>query len=218
MIFADRNQAGMLLGERLLEISLHEPILLALPRGGVPVAIEAGKILGAPVDVLIVRKLGVPWHEELGMGAVTENGFTWIERRVVDYAGVLEDSLNRVIEREKIEVERRVKLYRGARALPNLKNRSVVLIDDGIAMGVTARAACTFARSVGASQVVLAVPVCSAQSALSLREEVDELVCLHEPDLFQSVGEFYEDFRQLSDQEVLSLLAQERKRRSDEAA
>lgn len=218
MIFTDRKYAGALLGERLLEIPMKEPLLLALPRGGVPVATEVAKALGAPLEVLIVRKLGVPWHEELGMGAVTENGFTWIEHRVVDYAGVLEDSLAKVIEREKLEVARRVELYRSGRALPSLKNRTVVLIDDGIAMGVTARAACTFARSMGASQVVLAVPVCSSQAALFLRDEVDDFVCLHEPDLFQSVGEFYEDFNQLSDEEVLGLLARQRAREKDLAA
>ncbi len=177
MIFTDRAHAGRLLGERLLEVHMKAPLLLALPRGGVPVAAEAARILGAPLEVLVVRKLGV-----------------------------LADSLANVISREKKELERRVKLYRKGRTLPSLKGRTAVIVDDGIAMGVTARVACNYARSQGALKVILAVPVCSARTADMLREQVDEFVCLHEPDLFQAVGEFFENFEQTSDREVIELL------------
>lgn len=210
MTFVDRARAGRLLGERLLEVPLKSPIILALARGGVPVGFEVAAVLGAPLETLIVRKLGVPWHEELGMGAITENGFRWIDQRVVDYAGVLPGSLDNVIAKESEELARRVKLYRGGAPLPSLKGHTAVIVDDGIAMGVTARAACSFARSAGAEKVVLAVPVCSAQAAIFLREEVNELVCLHEPEFFQAVGEFYDNFEQVTDAEVIALLRKKR--------
>lgn len=215
MILADRKQAGMLLGERLLALPLREPLLLALPRGGVPVAFEAAKMLGAELEVLVVRKVGVPWHPELGMGAIAEAGQVWIDERTVRHAGCLPDDVSRAVAKEERELERRVKLFRGGRPLPSLRGRSAVIIDDGIAMGVTARVACAYARAQGAAQVVLAVPVCSARTAEVLRAEVDELVCLHEPDEFYAVGQFYEDFDQVEDREVLALLAEARKRRAE---
>lgn len=208
MILADRRQAGKLLGERLLALPLREPLLLALPRGGVPVAFEAAKLLGAELEVLVVRKVGVPWHEELGMGAVAEEGQLWMDERTVEAAGCLPEDVDRAVAKEERELGRRVALYRGGRPLPPLAGRSAVLIDDGIAMGVTARAACAYARAKGAERVVLAVPVCSARAAEALRGEVDELVCLHEPDEFYAVGQFYEDFGQVEDDEVLALLAE----------
>jgi putative phosphoribosyl transferase len=211
MRLQNRKQAGMLLGERLLKLRLKEPLLLALPRGGVPVALEAARLLGAEMEILVVRKVGVPWHEELGMGAVSERGELWINQRTVAQLGCREEDVAHAVEKEKTEVERRVNLYRAGRHLPSLRGRSVVIVDDGIAMGVTARVACAFARAQGASQVILAAPVCSARAAEALRGEVSELVCLKEPEKFYAVGQYYEDFEQVSDDEVLALMEQARR-------
>jgi len=218
MKFFNRQEAGALLGERLVGLSIRKPLFLALPRGGVPVAFGASRILGAPIDVLVVRKLGVPWHEELGMGAVCEDNFIWIEQKVVNYAGVLQETLDHVVAREKKELQRRIRLYRHGRPLPSLRDRNVVLIDDGIAMGVTARVACSFLQSKGASKVILAVPVCSSQAANFLREQVDQLVSLYEPDLFEAVADFYERFEQTTDEEVIALLAHNRLERKKSLA
>lgn len=211
MRLQDRRQAGMLLGERLLELRLKEPLLLALPRGGVPVAFEAARLLGAEMEILVVRKVGVPWHEEIGMGAISERGELWIDPRTVAQLGCREEDVAYAVDKEKAEVERRVKLYRSGRPLPSLRGRSAVIVDDGIAMGVSARVACAFARAQGAAQVILAAPICSPRAADELRREVDELVCLDEPDQFYAVGQFYEDFDQVSDDEVLALMAQARR-------
>ncbi len=215
MRFINRRQAGILLCERLLDLPLHEPLLLALPRGGVPVAYESAIRLGAELEVLVVRKIGVPWHEELGMGGLAENCHLWMDPSIVEYVGCTQEDINRMVATEEKELERRVRLYRGGRPLPSLRNRSAVIIDDGIAMGVTARAACGYARAQGASQVVLAVPVCSSRTAGVIRKEVDEFICLLEPDEFYAVGQFYEEFNQVTDEEVLHFLKSARARREN---
>jgi len=205
MQFINRQQAGILLAERLREMPLAEPLILALPRGGVVVAHEIAKALGAPLDVLVVRKVGAPIHPEFALGAVTEDGHFWLDSHAIRYVGADPAEVEQVLAREKEEVQRRIRLYREDRPLPSLRDRTVVLVDDGLATGATARVACAYLKQQGASDVLLAVPVCSYKTAELLRKEV-EVVCLDEPDLFYAVGQFYEDFTQVSDQEVIRLL------------
>lgn len=210
MRLSSRKEAGLMLAERLAGRELREPLVLALPRGGVPVAYEIARSLGAELDVLVVRKIGAPHHEELGIGAVTEGGYYWIDPELRDQVEATNQQIERTLIHEKAELRRRLELYRGSRPLPQVKNRSVIVVDDGLATGVTARVACAYLRREGANEVILAVPVCSPRTAAAVREEVDEFICLEEPRLFLSVGQFYEDFRQTSDEEVLRLLGRSR--------
>lgn len=208
MKFVDRRHAGRLLAERILELELTEPLVLALPRGGVPVAYEIAHAIGAPLDVLIVRKVGAPGHEEFGIGAITENNHYWIDPAAMSRFSSRAVDIDRTLDKEREEVQRRIATYRSHRPLPSFRGRSVVVVDDGLATGVTARVACAYLRQQGADEVILAVPVCSPRTSDLLRDEVDQFVCLQEPDSFFSVGQFYERFHQLEDHEVLSLLHQ----------
>jgi putative phosphoribosyl transferase len=211
MRFRDREEAGRLLAERLKEYVSETPMVLALPRGGVAVGYEIARLLGAPLDVLVVRKLGVPWHPELGMGAIAEGGALYLNREVLLEVELNSDELKAVLAEETHELKRRVELYRGGRPLPDLTGRTVILVDDGLATGGTARAAVRALRSFGATPIILAVPVAAAPTAESLREDVDTLVCVDEPRDLWAIGTFYEDFHQISDEEVLVLLAQARR-------
>jgi putative phosphoribosyl transferase len=206
MIFRNRQHAGQTLAKRLKSISLQNPIVLALPRGGVPVAFEIAKALKAPLDVLIVRKIGAPARPEYGIGAITEGGYYWIDQEAALAVRASETEIEKVITRESLEVERRISEYRGGKPLPHLKGRSVIVVDDGLATGVTARVGCHYLKNQGANQVVLAVPVCSPRTIGFLRSEVDQVICLEEPEFFLAVGHFYKDFIQTSDEEVIELL------------
>jgi putative phosphoribosyl transferase len=211
--FQERREAGQLLGQHLLDEreggpDLREAIVLGLPRGGVPVAFEVASALGAPLDVLVVRKLGVPWHPELGMGAVGEEGVTVISDSVVRSADVSAAEVADVERHERAEVADRAARFRGGRAPLALSGRTVVIVDDGLATGGTAQAAVQVARARGASWVVLAVPVAPPDAVQHLRRVADEVVCLSVPRSFAAVGSWYRDFRQTSDQEVLDLLAE----------
>jgi putative phosphoribosyl transferase len=209
MRFRNREEAGRMLARRLEHLRGENPVVLALPRGGVPVAYELAMALGAPLEVLVARKLGVPWHPELGMGAIAEGGATFINPDVVAYADVTNEEVRAVAEEEARELERRVRQYRGNRPLPELKGRTVVLVDDGLATGGTARAAARALRERGPKRLVLAVPVAAAETAEALRrQEVDEVVTVEEPTLLGAVGAWYEDFHQVDDEEVLALLAE----------
>lgn len=208
----NREQAGLLLAERLLEVNLHEPIVIALPRGGVPVAEKIARTLGAPLEVLIVRKVGAPRHEEFGIGAVTEEGYEWVDPSALRALGPsAAPRVHEIVAKEKREVFRRALRYRGERSLPDLHGRSVIVVDDGIATGVTARVACAYLRQRGAAQIVLAAPVCSAFTAALLSRQVDQLVCLDEPERFASVSDFYEEFDPVSDEEVTAILERTRR-------
>lgn len=211
MRLRDREEAGRLLAQRLREYVREAPVVLALPRGGVAVGYEVARALEAPLDVFIVRKLGVPWHPELGMGALAEGGALYLNREVLASADLSSEDIANVISEETRELERRVQLYRGGRPLPDLTGRTVILVDDGLATGGTARAAVRALRGFGARSVILAVPVAAAQTAESLREEVDTLVCVQEPNDLWAIGSWYEDFHQMSDEEVLVLLEQARR-------
>jgi putative phosphoribosyl transferase len=204
--FRDRTDAGRHLARRLDHLQEACPVVLGLPRGGVPVAAPVAAALDAPLDVLVVRKLGVPGLPELAMGAVGEGGVVVYQERVLRAAEVTEADLARVREQQQAEVDRRVRLFRAVRPQVPLAGRVVVVVDDGIATGSTARAACAVARAHGATRVVFAVPVCAPDAVPALAAATDELVVLSSPPGFRSVGQAYADFRATEDDEVLDLL------------
>jgi putative phosphoribosyl transferase len=204
--FRDRRDAGRLLARRLESLRGQDVVVLGLPRGGVPVAAEAARALGAPLDVIVVRKVGVPFQHELAMAAVGEGGVVVVNDRVVGLARVDPEELERAERRERAELESRVRTLRGNRRRIPLTGRTAVLVDDGIATGSTARAACAVARALGTARIVFAAPVCAREAARQLAAEVDELVCLETPRDFGAVGQFYVDFRPTEDAEVIELL------------
>jgi len=206
MPFVDRVEAGRRLADRLSHLRDQDVVVLGLPRGGVPVAFEVARSLGAPLDVIVVRKLGVPFQPELAMGAVGEDDTLLIDPELVRRAHVSEAELAEFERRARAEVRRRAHAFREGRARVSLAGRTAVVVDDGIATGSTARVACQVARALGAARVVVAVPVCARESAIRLRREVDEFDCIEVPEWFSAVGQFYFDFRQTSDEEVVDLL------------
>ncbi|MEU3854537.1 phosphoribosyltransferase family protein [Streptomyces sp. NPDC029554] len=210
MRFRDRRQAGGELAETLRtrqrEGGLPDPVVLALPRGGVAVAREVAAALRAPLDVLVVRKIGAPFQEELGVGAMAGDEVPLLDEDALRRLGIGEAALAPVIERERVELRRRERLYRQGRPAPDLRGRTVIVVDDGLATGSTARAALRFVRRREPGRVVLAAPVCSTEAARLMRAEADEVVCLHVPAAFMAVGLWYEDFGQLTDQDVLEAL------------
>ena len=207
MRFRDRKDAGRRLAERLEPLRAPDVVVLGIPRGGVPVAAEVAATLGAPLDVIVVRKVGVPGQHELAMGAVGEGGVQVVDERVLAMAAVPRAEFARAARGEVDELDDRVQRFRGGRPPLPLTGRVALLIDDGVATGSTARAACSVARAQGAARVVLAAPVCSRESARSLTSDADEVVCLQCPRNFSAVGQFYEDFRPTRDDEVIDLLA-----------
>ena len=206
MIFADRADAGRRLADRLRHLRGAPVVVLGLPRGGVPVAFEVARALGAPLDVIVVRKLGVPFQPELGMGAIGEDGVRVINPEVIRLARVSEKELGAAEARERAELDRRAARYRGGRPCQPLDGRAAVVVDDGIATGSTARAACQVARAHGAAQVVLAVPVAPPEWQDQAKGDADELVCVQTPELFSAIGQFYADFSPTTDDEVVSCL------------
>jgi putative phosphoribosyl transferase len=208
MLFVDRADAGRQLGQRLRYLRSENAVVLGLPRGGVPVAYEVARALDAPLDVIVVRKLGVPFQPELGMGAIGEGGVRIINQRVVRMARVSQQELAAVEQRERAELERRARRFRSGRDRIPLAGRTAIVVDDGIATGSTAKAACQVARVQGAARVVLAAPVGSAEAVARLRREAaDEVICLHTSEAFYAIGEWYIDFSQTPDEEVVALLA-----------
>jgi putative phosphoribosyl transferase len=210
-LFDDRVDAGRRLASRLTH--LHgDCVVVGLPRGGVPVAAEVAATLDAPLDVIVVRKLGVPSQPELGMGAIGEGGVRIVNEDIVRETGVRLEELDAVERRERAELDRRVDRYRGGRAAVALAGRTVIVVDDGIATGSTARAACAIVRALGATKVVLAVPVAPPRWADDLGDAADELVCVATPEPFRAIGPWYRDFTQTSDDEVVTALAAARAR------
>jgi putative phosphoribosyl transferase len=206
--FRDRREAGQLLGEQLSAYQgRHDVIVLALPRGGVPVAFEVAFLLRAPLDVFVVRKLGVPWHPELAMGAIAGDGVEVLNGDVITAYNIPPHTIRAVAEREAQELNRRVTQYRGDRPFPRLVGMTVILVDDGLATGSTMRAAIEAARHEHPRAIVVAVPVAAVSTCGELRSQVDEIVCLRTPSDFSAVGLWYEDFSQTTDEEVRRLLA-----------
>lgn len=206
MIFRDRIDAGRRLAARLEHLRGEVGVVLGLPRGGVPVAAEVARALGAPLDVIIVRKLGVPFQPELGMGAIGEDGAHVINDEVVRMAGVSAAEIAAVETRERAELERRAGRFRRGRLPAILEGRTVLIVDDGIATGSTAVAACQVARARGATRVILAVPVAPLGWDLDMAGAADELIALETPEPFGAIGRFYRDFSQTTDEEVIACL------------
>lgn len=215
-IFEDRVDAGRQLGRQLSELRGQDVIVLGLPRGGVPVAFEVAAALNAPLDVIVVRKLGLPYQPELAMGAIGEGGTRVLDQRVLAHSQVSEQELKTVEERERAALENRVARFRKGRARQDLTGRVAVIVDDGIATGSTCRVACRIARELGAARVVLAVPVAPADTLAALTEP-DDIVCLATPRQFSAVGYHYRDFSPTEDDEVLQLLEAAARRLKDSA-
>jgi predicted phosphoribosyltransferase len=207
MLFQDRAEAGRELAEKLAAYAGRPDVLvLALPRGGVPVAYEVARALLAPLDVFLVRKLGVPGHEELAMGAIASGGVRVLNEDIVRALDISEEDLEAVAAQERAELERRERLYRGGRPFPDVSGRTVILIDDGLATGSTMRAAVAALRRQRPARIVVAVPLGSPDTCAELQGEADEAFCACMPEPFHAVGLWYEDFSQTSDQEVRELL------------
>ncbi len=206
MPFADRAEAGRRLAAMLGHLSGEDVVVLGLPRGGVPVAVEVARALGAPLDVILVRKLGVPVQPELALGAIGEGGVRIINPEVVEVTGVTDTEIAVVEARERAELERRARRFREGRPPEPLAGRIAVIVDDGIATGATARAACQVARAHGASRVVLAAPVAPPSVRVTLATAADEVICVETPRRFLAIGEWYTDFAQTTDSEVVALL------------
>lgn len=206
MIYRDRADAGRRLAVELEAFADRDCVVAALVRGGVPVAAEVAHALHAPLEVLVVRKVGAPSNPEFGIGAVGEDGHVIVNERAVSLTGVSEEQFAELARREALEVERRIERYRGDRARAPFDGRTVIVVDDGLATGVTARAGVEVARRLGAAEVVLAVPVGAPETVRELRLVADQVVCPETPPDFRAVGSWYEDFAQVSDAEVVSEL------------
>jgi predicted phosphoribosyltransferase len=209
MRFRDRVDAGRALAESLQEYrGRDDVVVLALPRGGVPVGFELAHRLEVPLDVFLVRKLGVPGHEELAMGAIASGGVRVVNDTVVTELGLTDDDIARAAATEGRELERREHLYREGRTPVDVRDRTVILVDDGLATGASMRAAARAVRELRPDRVVVAVPVAAGATCEELRTEVDDVVCVVTPEPFLSIGSWYEDFSQTGDDEVRRLLAQ----------
>jgi len=206
MRFLDREDAGQQLAERLAGYAGERPIVLGLPRGGVPVAYEVANALGAPLDVWVVRKVGAPDFPEMGVGAVAEGGIVYLDREAIEQVGASEEDIQDLVQRRSAEVEQRVRLFRGHLPAPALAGRTVILVDDGIATGGTVRAAIQGLRLAQPAKIVLAVPIAATQSLEVLAPLVDDVVCVHATPALYAIGAWYDDFRQVPDEEVIRLL------------
>jgi putative phosphoribosyl transferase len=219
MRFLDRVDAGRKLAN-LLRAYAHKTdvIVLGIPRGGIPVAYQVAAELGAPLDVFVVRKLGVPWQPELALGAIAGGSVQVIDAEIVESVGISRAEIDRIAAAENQELQRRERVYRGTRPPLHLAGKTVILVDDGIATGASTRAAITALREFSPGRIVLAAPVAPASTCKRLRRDVDDLVCLHAPESFYAIGEFYDDFTQVSDAEVTELLRLNREQRAQRIA
>jgi predicted phosphoribosyltransferase len=206
MPFQDRKDAGRQLAKALLKYRGRHPVILALPRGGVPVAAEVASSLDAPLDLVIVRKIGVPTQPELAMGAVAEDDEPVRNAEVIELAGISERTFDEVCREERVEIARRRSRYLGGRARSEIKGHVAVIVDDGIATGATTLAAIRAVRKRGPKELILAVPVAPIDTIRRLHTEVDAVVCLETPEIFGAIGYFYRNFSQTSDDEVIATL------------
>lgn len=211
-VFRDREEAGKLLARELERYAGRDDVIVfGLPRGGVPVAAEVAKALRAPLDVLVVRKLGAPMQEELAIGAIGEGGVRVLNTRLVRSIGLSDDDIDRIAAREERELERRVKAYRGGHEALEVEGKTVIVVDDGVATGATMRAGLQTLRAMGAERIIAAAPVGAQDSVASLEADADEVVVPEAPAWFQAVGQWYENFGQTTDEEVRALLAENRR-------
>ncbi len=207
-IFKDRRDAGKQLARMLVKYRDQDAVVLALPRGGVPVGLEVALALDAPLDIFVVRKLGVPGQPELGMGAVAPGGIVVLDKETISALHVTSEEVEETLNQERAEMERRLSRFRGGKEMVELRDRTVILVDDGLATGITAYAAICAVRIYQPRKIVLAAPVAALQTARTLAREVDELVSVKTPEKFIAVGIWYDDFEQTTDEEVLSLIAE----------
>jgi putative phosphoribosyl transferase len=208
MQYRDRREAGRRLAVELADLAAARAVVVALPRGGVPVGVEVARSLGAPLEILAVRKLGAPGNPELGVGALAEDGTGVLDPSSVGMLGMSEAMLEATLERESAELRRRVERYRGGRPAVPVEGRAVIVVDDGLATGLTVLAAVRALRKRGARTIVVAVPVGSSEAIAMLRDDADSVVCAMVPERLMGVGLWYEDFAPVSDEEVVSLLAE----------
>lgn len=208
--FRDRREAGERLAEALLPYASRETIVLGLPRGGVPVAFQVARRLDAPLDICIVRKLGVPGHEEFAMGAIASGGVELLSQRMVRSLGLTRDEVAQVVDRERRELERRERAYRDGRAAADVQGRTVIVVDDGLATGASMQAAVMALRRREPAAIVVAAPVAPPTTCEEIRRIADGCVCLRTPEPFLGVGQWYADFDQTTDEEVRALLAEAR--------
>jgi predicted phosphoribosyltransferase len=207
--FRDRAEAGRILATKLRHYAdKPDAIILALPRGGVPVAFEVAQALHLPMEVFVVRKLGVPGQRELAMGAIASGGVRVINTGIVQALGISRETIDMVARQEQQELERRERVYREGHSMPDVRGRTVLLVDDGIATGATIQAAVQALRALQAARVVVAVPVAPAEATALLRQRADEVVCVAQPEPFFAIGQWYENFPQLGDENVRALLTQ----------
>ena len=208
MLFEDRFEAGRVLASKLSEFSGRDDVVvLALPRGGVPVGYEVARALKAQLDIFVVRKLGTPGQEELAMGALGPGGVTVLNREVIQALGIAQSTIEAVVAREEKELERREREYRGERPAVNIRGRAAILVDDGLATGSSMRVAAKALRKEAAAEIVVAVPVASPSTCAEFETEVDRVACANTPEPFWAVGQWYRDFSQTTDEEVRDLLA-----------
>lgn len=205
MYFKDRREAARLLSDKLKKLNLKNPVVLAIPRGGAILADIIAKELGTFWDFVVPRKIGAPNNKELAIGAITEDGTILLNHPVVSSLKISKEYIDKAAEKELDEVKRRMAFYRGNRPYPELRDKSVILVDDGIATGFTVFAAIKSLRRRGAEKIIVAVPVAPKETAEDIKEVVDAFVCLYTPTIFYAVGEFYENFEQVEDEEVISL-------------
>lgn len=206
IMFNDRRDAGILLGKEILRKKISDPFILALPRGGVIVADEVAKILHVPVEVVVARKLGAPGHPEFGIGAISEDEVPFLNPDMGTYIDLKSPKIASVLMDEKNELKRRVSFYRQGRTLPDLKGRNVILVDDGLATGVTAMAAAKYLRTLNPQKLILAVPIGPGEVNEEIREAFDEILCMHTIYNLSSVGQWYREFNQVEDEEVMDVL------------
>jgi putative phosphoribosyl transferase len=210
--FANRVEAGQRLATALKDVAVKDGIVLAIPRGGVVVGYEVAEALNLPLDVIIPRKIGAPGNPEYAIGAITEDGTLILDENVIAYMNVPSDYVERESENQRLEIQRRMKLYRQNAPYPNLKGRDVIVVDDGIATGSTMKAALASVKNRGANTVVAAVPVGPPSTIEELKTQADHVVCLFTPESFYAIGEFYDDFSQTMDEEVIDLLKRNRQK------
>jgi putative phosphoribosyl transferase len=204
--FADRQSAGKMLADELGRYRLENPLILALLRGGVPVANEISKALSIPLDIWIVRKIGAPWQPEFAIGAIAEDGYTYLDTETIEGMGISESELNAILESKNLEIKERIFMYRGVLPRPVFEGRDILIIDDGVATGATVYAAAGSVRNYNPKKIILAVPVVSLDALELLSNMVDEQIYLMKPDNFIAVGAWYDDFKQITDEDVLLML------------
>lgn len=206
MIYEDRHDAGIKLAEKLTKYKNDKPVIMALPRGGVVIGYEVAKMLNAPLDIIVARKLGAPFQPELGIGAIAPNGIRILNNELIRLLNIPESEIENIIQSETTEMNRRIDFYRKDLPQVDLKDKTVIVVDDGLATGVSTNAAVLAIKQMNPKKIILAVPVAPPNTASRFKKEVDEFLCLNQPPDFYAVGYYYKDFRQITDEEVIDLL------------